>query len=97
MSLFLPHFSPKAHLADPLSLLADKAVDFAQEKMGQGQQSDENAVEQQKDEVISDMIRDKYKGFTGNGECMQLLSAIISSLSRFFSGLPLGSAHQTSP
>ncbi|KAK1252540.1 hypothetical protein MKX08_003727 [Trichoderma sp. CBMAI-0020] len=45
----------------------DKGVDFIQEKfMGQGDQSNESAAEQQKDEVISDMIRDKYKGATGS-------------------------------
>ncbi|PNP40191.1 hypothetical protein TGAMA5MH_07846 [Trichoderma gamsii] len=45
----------------------DKGVDFVQEKfMGQGDQSNESAAEQQKDEVISDMIRDKYKGVTGS-------------------------------
>ena len=31
----------------------DKGVDFVQERMGQGQQSDETAIEQQKDELIS--------------------------------------------
>ncbi|KAM0457987.1 hypothetical protein ACHAPV_001354 [Trichoderma viride] len=45
----------------------DKGVDFVQEKfLGQGDQSNESAAEQQKDEVISDMIRDKYKGVTGS-------------------------------
>jgi hypothetical protein len=34
--------------------------------MGQGDQSNESAAEQQKDEVISEMIRDKYKGVTGS-------------------------------
>lgn len=34
--------------------------------MGQGDQSNESAAEQQKDEVISDMIRDKYEGATGS-------------------------------
>lgn len=34
--------------------------------MGQGDQSNESAAEQQKDEMISDMIRDKYKGATGS-------------------------------
>lgn len=42
-------------------------VDIVQERfMGQGQQSNETAAEQAKDEVISDMIRDKYKGMTGS-------------------------------
>ncbi|TQW03628.1 hypothetical protein V2A60_008527 [Cordyceps javanica] len=45
----------------------DKAVDFVQEKfLGQGQQSNETAAEQAKDEAISDYIRDKYKDTTGS-------------------------------
>jgi hypothetical protein len=44
----------------------DKGVDFVQEKfMGQGAQTNESAVEQAKDEQISDFIRDKYKSSTG--------------------------------
>ncbi|KAG5983285.1 hypothetical protein E4U55_000363 [Claviceps digitariae] len=44
----------------------DKAVDFVQEKfLGQGDQSNESAAEQAKDEAISDFIRDKYKTATG--------------------------------
>ena len=44
-----------------------QAVDFVQEKvLGQGQQSNETAAEQAKDEAISDYIRDKYKGTTGS-------------------------------
>ncbi|KAL1734805.1 hypothetical protein EV714DRAFT_268526 [Schizophyllum commune] len=43
----------------------DKGVDFAQERMGQGQQNDESAVEQAKDEQISDGIRRGFKGATG--------------------------------
>ncbi|UNI24263.1 hypothetical protein JDV02_010026 [Purpureocillium takamizusanense] len=44
----------------------DKAVDFVQEKfLGKGDQSNESAAEQAKDEAISDFIRDKYKGVTG--------------------------------
>lgn len=34
--------------------------------MGQGQQSNESAVEQAKDEQISDFIRGRYKGATGS-------------------------------
>jgi hypothetical protein len=42
------------------------AVDFVQEKfLGQGNQSNESAAEQAKDEAISDFIRDKYKDTTG--------------------------------
>ena len=41
-------------------------IDYAQEKfMGAGPQDNESAVEQAKDEQISDFIRDKYKGATG--------------------------------
>lgn len=48
-------------------LIRNLGVDFVQEKfLGQGDQSNESAAEQQKDEVISDMIRDKYKGVTGS-------------------------------
>ncbi|CAH0039385.1 unnamed protein product [Clonostachys solani] len=45
----------------------DKAVDFVQEKfLGQGDQSNETAAEQAKDEAISDFIRGKYKDTTGS-------------------------------
>ena len=41
--------------------LTSPGVDFAQERfMGQGPQDNESAVEQAKDEAISDFIRDKY-------------------------------------
>ncbi|KAF5021318.1 hypothetical protein F66182_6640 [Fusarium sp. NRRL 66182] len=44
----------------------DKAVDFVQEKvLGQGDQSNESAAEQAKDEYISDFVRDQYKSTTG--------------------------------
>ncbi|KAF4449543.1 hypothetical protein F53441_7202 [Fusarium austroafricanum] len=44
----------------------DKAVDFIQEKfLGGGDQSNESAAEQAKDEAISDAIRDQYKNATG--------------------------------
>lgn len=33
--------------------------------MGQGDQSNESAAEQAKDEAVSDFIRDKYKTTTG--------------------------------
>lgn len=43
------------------------AVDFVQEKfLGGGDQSNENAAEQAKDEAISDAIRDQYKSATGS-------------------------------
>ncbi|KAM0350843.1 hypothetical protein ACHAP4_009748 [Fusarium culmorum] len=45
----------------------DKAVDYVQENfLGGGSQNNESAVEQAKDEAISDAIRDQYKGATGN-------------------------------
>ncbi|KAK3677583.1 hypothetical protein LTR78_002433 [Recurvomyces mirabilis] len=45
----------------------DKGVDFVQEKfMGQGAQNNETAVEQAKDEQISDFIRKQYKSTTGS-------------------------------
>ncbi|PNS19022.1 hypothetical protein CAC42_6117 [Sphaceloma murrayae] len=45
----------------------DKGVDFVQEKfMGQGAQDNESAVEQAKDEQISDFIRGQYKSKTGS-------------------------------
>ncbi|KAK4500426.1 hypothetical protein PRZ48_008615 [Zasmidium cellare] len=44
----------------------DKGVDFVQEKfLGQGPQDNESAVEQAKDEQISDFIRGQYKSVTG--------------------------------
>lgn len=43
------------------------AVDFIQEHiLHQGDQSDESALEQMKDEQISDAIRRAYKAVTGN-------------------------------
>ncbi|ORY71046.1 uncharacterized protein BCR38DRAFT_302052, partial [Pseudomassariella vexata] len=45
----------------------DKAVDMFQEKiLKQGPQDNESAVEQAKDEQISDMIRNQYKNLTGS-------------------------------
>merc|ERR1712063_101070 len=44
----------------------DKGVDFVQERvLGQGAQDNESALEQAKDEQISDFIRGQYKGATG--------------------------------
>jgi len=44
----------------------DTGVDLVQEKfLGQGPQDNESAVEQAKDEQISDYIRGQYKGQTG--------------------------------
>jgi len=45
----------------------DKAIDFVQEKfLGGGDQSNETAAEQAKDEAISDYVRDTYKGAVGS-------------------------------
>ena len=42
-------------------------MDFVQEHiLGQGDQSNESAAEQAKDEQISDFIRDQYKKRTGS-------------------------------
>lgn len=42
-------------------------IDFVQERfMGQGKQDNESAIEQAKDEQISDFIRGQYKGATGS-------------------------------
>ncbi|KFY48895.1 hypothetical protein V495_00938 [Pseudogymnoascus sp. VKM F-4514 (FW-929)] len=47
--------------------MLDKGIDFVQEKfLGQGKQDDESAIEQAKDEQISDFIRGQYKGATGS-------------------------------
>ncbi|KAJ1309252.1 hypothetical protein OPQ81_004917 [Rhizoctonia solani] len=46
--------------------LLDKGVDFVQERMGAGDQSNESAAEQAKDEAISDGIRSAYKNTTGS-------------------------------
>ncbi|KAI0761340.1 hypothetical protein BD413DRAFT_486075 [Trametes elegans] len=44
----------------------DKAIDWVQEHvLSQGQQSNESAAEQFKDEQISDFIRNQYKSATG--------------------------------
>lgn len=45
----------------------DKGVDWVQENvLGQGDQSNESAAEQAKDEQISDFIRSQYKKTTGS-------------------------------
>ncbi|KAI2643752.1 hypothetical protein GGS21DRAFT_34916 [Xylaria nigripes] len=44
----------------------DKAIDWVQQYiLGQGDQSNESALEQAKDEAISDLIRSQYKRITG--------------------------------
>ncbi|TGJ87610.1 hypothetical protein E0Z10_g1089 [Xylaria hypoxylon] len=45
----------------------DKGVDWVQEHvLGQGDQSNESAAEQAKDEQISDFVRGQYKKSTGS-------------------------------
>ncbi|KAI0123976.1 hypothetical protein BJ170DRAFT_68388 [Xylariales sp. AK1849] len=45
----------------------DKGVDWVQQNvLGQGDQSNESAAEQAKDEKISDFIRGQYKSTTGS-------------------------------
>ncbi|KAJ1302203.1 hypothetical protein OPQ81_001028 [Rhizoctonia solani] len=44
----------------------DKAIDYVQQHyLGQGDQSNESALEQAKDEQISDFIRTQFKNATG--------------------------------
>ncbi|ODH27466.1 hypothetical protein ACO22_04188 [Paracoccidioides brasiliensis] len=46
--------------------MLDKGIDFVQEHiLGQGPQNNESALEQAKDEKISDFIRGQYKSTTG--------------------------------
>ncbi|KAJ3037766.1 hypothetical protein HDV00_001352 [Rhizophlyctis rosea] len=46
--------------------MLDKGVDFVQQHfMGAGPQNNESAIEQAKDEAISDAIRNQYKSATG--------------------------------
>ncbi|PKS09386.1 hypothetical protein jhhlp_004001 [Lomentospora prolificans] len=45
----------------------DKGIDFVQERfLGQGDQSNESAAEQMKDEQIAGFIRGQYKNATGS-------------------------------
>jgi len=46
--------------------MLDKGIDMFQEKvLGQGAQDNESAIEQAKDEQISDFLRGQYKSTTG--------------------------------
>ena len=57
---------PSSHIRFSI-LTIHTGVDFVQEKfMGAGDQSNESAVEQAKDEQISDFIRGQYKSTTGS-------------------------------
>lgn len=54
-------------MVSSLTVWLGKGVDWVQEHvLGQGPQDNESAVEQAKDEQISDFIRDKYKNTTGS-------------------------------
>ena len=67
MALSLLTFCPVLRSFHASQLTFFVGVDVVQEKfMGQGDQSNESAVEQAKDEQISDFIRDKYKSTTGS-------------------------------
>jgi len=58
--------SPLKHTTN-ISAITNRGVDFVQEKfMGQGPQNNESAVEQARDEQISDFIRRQYKSTTGS-------------------------------
>jgi hypothetical protein len=62
-----PHRGPASKAVIIKLTSPTSGIDFVQEKvLGQGQQNDESAVEQAKDEQISDFIRGKYKSTTGN-------------------------------
>ncbi|CEI61070.1 unnamed protein product [Fusarium venenatum] len=50
-----------------ITIQYSQSVDYVQENfLGAGNQSNESAAEQMKDEAISDAIRDQYKGATGS-------------------------------
>ncbi|KAL8714656.1 MAG: hypothetical protein Q9220_001605 [cf. Caloplaca sp. 1 TL-2023] len=54
-------------LMDKFNSMAGGGVDMFQEKvMGQGPQDNESAIEQAKDEQMSDFIRGKYKSTVGS-------------------------------
>lgn len=58
--------SPSLYLAKLTCFPFLTGVDWVQQNvMGQGDQSNESAIEQAKDEQISDFIRGQYKGKTG--------------------------------
>lgn len=55
-----------AILGDCLTDTTFAGIDMVQERMGQGKQDNESAVEQAKDEQISDFIRGQYKSVSGS-------------------------------
>jgi len=61
-----PRHPQSSTLFSPSSRHTPTGVDFVQERiLGQGPQDNESAIEQAKDEKISDFVRDKYKSTTG--------------------------------
>ncbi|KAI1822767.1 hypothetical protein F4861DRAFT_540696 [Xylaria intraflava] len=63
--LLLPYHY--VYVCDLETFRVNTSVDWVQEHvLGQGDQSNESAVEQAKDEQISDFIRDQYKKTTGS-------------------------------
>ena len=53
-------------MGDCLTDTTFAGIDMVQERMGQGKQDNESAVEQAKDEQISDFIRGQYKSVSGS-------------------------------
>ena len=59
-------FTDSEHTQCSLLTFLIVGIDYVQENfLGQGKQDNESAVEQAKDEQISDFIRGQYKGQTG--------------------------------
>lgn len=66
--LLLPPLPPSVILVSSQTsdIVGKQGVDFVQERfLGQGPQTNESAIEQAKDEQISDFIRSQYKSTTG--------------------------------
>lgn len=59
-------YESHAILGDRLTDTKFAGIDMVQERMGQGKQDNESAVEQAKDEQISDFIRGQYKSVSGS-------------------------------
>lgn len=59
-------YESHAILGECLTDTTFAGIDMVQERMGQGKQDNESAVEQAKDEQISDFIRGQYKSVSGS-------------------------------
>lgn len=59
-------YESHAIFGDCLTDTTSAGIDMVQERMGQGKQDNESAVEQAKDEQISDFIRGQYKSVSGS-------------------------------